>query len=261
MSKQRSTARLHHVEDGDPTAPVLVLGASIGSTVTMWQPQVSSLAGSYCVVRFDTRGHGRSALLPGPASVEELASDVVALLDSLGIEEFAYAGVSLGGAIGQVLGADYSDRVWSLVLCCTAAKFGEPADWLERAARVRAEGMAWLKAPTRERWFTDEFVKSHGQTCEDLLQTLTRTPDEGYASCCEALARFDQRDRLGQISVPTLVIAGARDPATPVTSARELSDGIANARLEVVNQASHLASVEQPEVVSRLMLNHLAASR
>jgi 3-oxoadipate enol-lactonase len=248
---------LHHRVAGDPTAPAVVLGPSIGTTLAMWEPQVEALAQRWRVVRFDTRGHGGSPVTKGPYTVEDLADDVLALVDELGVDQFAYAGNSLGGTIGQQLAADHPDRVRSLVLCCTAAKIGESTGWHERAERVRAEGTDWLVDVSRDRWFHPDFQARSPQQVDALLTGLRETPVEGYAACCEALAEFDGRSRLEEIQAPTLVVAGESDPATPPDLGAEMTDGIPDSELLVVARAAHLAGVERPDVVTPAIVRHL----
>lgn len=249
--------RLHHQVDGDPSAPAVLLGPSIGTRLGLWDAQVAALAEHWRVIRFDTRGHGDSPVPDGPYTVEDLAGDVLALADDLGVDRFAYCGLSLGGAIGQQLALDRPDRIRSLVLCCTAASFGEPSGWHERAARVRAEGTGWLVEPTRERWFAEGFTDRAPHEAARLLTMLRDTPPAGYAGCCDALADFDSRPRLKEIAAPTLVVVGEDDPATPPDKASELADGIPDAEMVVVPHAAHLATAEHPEVVTPEIIEHL----
>lgn len=249
--------RLRHRVDGPPGGPALVLGPSLGTALEMWNPQVPGLSDRWRVVRFDLRGHGRSPAPPGPYTVDALALDVVALLDELGLDRVAYCGLSIGGAIGQWLAVHRPDRLDSLVLCCTAARFGAAEDWWERAARVRVQGTEWLQPAATERWFTAGFPASAPAQVQPLLRMLRTTSAEGYAACCDALADFDLRDRLGEIRVPTRVIAGADDPATPVSLGAELAEGIPGADLVVVPDAAHLANVEQPSAVTAAIREHL----
>jgi len=189
--------------------------------------------------------------------MQGLAADVVTIADGLGIDRFAYVGLSLGGAIGQTLAVEHSDRLTSLVLCCTAPVFGDPATWRERSARVTAEGMAWLVETTRERWFTPSFIASHPERVKDTLDMLATTSPVGYAACCDALASYDLSHRLGEIVTPTRVIAGAQDPVTPAEVTQLLADGIRGSDLVVIADAAHIANVARPEQFNAAVLEHL----
>jgi 3-oxoadipate enol-lactonase len=257
---------LRHRLDGPPDAPVVVLGPSLGTALEMWNAQVPALTDRWRVLRYDLRGHsesatprghGGAAVPRGPYTVAGLAGDVLALLDDLGLDRVAYCGISLGGAVGLWLAVHHPERLTGLVLCCTAAQFGDPAGWHERAALVRAAGTEPLVGPATGRWFTASFPSAAPAEVARVLSMLRRTPREGYAACCEALADFDIRARLGEIPVPTLVIAGAEDPATPVEMAQELADGIPCAELVVIPGAAHLANVEQPAAVTAAIRGYL----
>ncbi|MCD2193833.1 3-oxoadipate enol-lactonase [Actinomycetospora endophytica] len=250
--------RLHLTDEGprDSGTP-LVLLCSLGSTVDMWAPQREELARERRVVTMDTRGHGGSPVPAGPYTVAELADDVVETLDDLGIGRAAFAGLSLGGAMSQAIALRAPDRVVSLALLCTAARFGNLATFSDRAVKARAEGVEAIAAGVVTRWFTadaDEDMVARMQAM------IAATPPEGYASCCEAIVGWDSRADLGRISAPTLVISGAEDPATPPADGEVLADGIPGARLEVVPDAAHLASYQRPDVVTGLLAEHLKAS-
>ena len=241
---------LHHVEEGPAGAPVLVLGPSLGTELGLFDAQAQALSDRFRVIRYDLRGHGGSPVVPGPFGLADLADDVRRLLDGLGIHEFAYAGVSLGGAIGLQLATTMPDRVTHLVVVASAARFPDPPSWKARADRVRAEGTEFLVPSRIGAWVTPRFADRRPEETERLLAMLRRTPREGYAACCETIETFDVRDRLSQITAATLVIAGADDPATPPDTVREVADGIPGARFVVVPGASHLVNAEQPEAVS-----------
>ncbi|MBE3011685.1 3-oxoadipate enol-lactonase [Microbispora sp. NEAU-D428] len=246
---------LHHRLDGPPDAPVVVLGPSLGTTLDLWEPQLPALTRSWRVLRYDLPGHGGSPSASGftrGMTVDDLAAGVLALLDRHAVETVAYAGVSLGGAVGTTLALRAPARVASLVLCCTSARFGTADSWHERAALVRAEGTKPLAEATRRRWFTAGFPDA-----ERYLDMLRDADPEGYAACCEALAVFDVRDRLGDVRAPALVIAGADDPATPPAHAEVLARGIPEAELLVVPRAAHLATAERPDAVNEAITRHL----
>jgi 3-oxoadipate enol-lactonase len=240
----------HHRFDGPEDAPVLVLGPSIGTTMDLWEPQLAELTVNHRVLRYDLPGHGGSDVLHG--TIADIAGAVTALLDTLGLERVAYGGVSLGGAVGTTLALEYPERIGSLILCCTSARFGDPVAWRDRAAKVRAGGLEPLADMFVGRWFTPAYTET-----AFAREMLTKVDAEGYAACCEALAAFDARDRLGEVLAPTLVIAGAQDVATPLDHAETLAQGIRGAELVVVPGAAHLANLERPEAVTHAMLRHL----
>ncbi|MEW1674756.1 3-oxoadipate enol-lactonase [Streptomyces noursei] len=252
---------LHHTVNGPLGAPPLVLGPSLGTALSLWDPQLPDLAHRFRVVRWDLPGHGGTSLDaladPGTTTVPELAGLVLDLADTLGLDRFAYAGASLGGAVGAWLAAHHPYRIASLALVCSSARFGEPAGWRDRAAQVRAEGTDAVADAAAGRWFTPAFAAS--PTATALVEALRRdvSPD-GYAACCDALAAFDLRSALPRITAPTLVVAGRADPATPPAHARELTDGIRDASLVELSGAAHLAGVERPAEVLAALLAHLA---
>jgi 3-oxoadipate enol-lactonase len=251
------TARLHADEDGPADAPVLVLGPSLGTDTGLFDAQVAAFADRHRVIRYDLRGHGRSEVVPGPCTVADLAADVLALLDRLGVERFSYAGVSIGGAIGQQLALTVPDRVEKLAVIASAAQFADPPSWAVRAEQVREQGTEFLVASRTGTWFTPEFAEREPAEAERLLAMLRATPADGYASCCEAIGAFDVRERLGEITAPTLVIAGAEDPATTGEMMRELAEGIPGAQFVVVPGAAHLPVATHPESVNAALREHL----
>jgi 3-oxoadipate enol-lactonase len=245
---------LHHRLDGPDDAPVVVLGPSIGTTMDLWEPQLPALSARWRVLRYDLPGHGGSGVING--TMEDFADAVTATLDELGIGRVAYGGVSLGGAIGLTLALRHPARLTSLVLCCSAARFGEPEAWRERAAFVGARGLVPLADMFVERWFTPDHTDTAG------VRAMLATVDPGgYAACCEALAGYDVRARLGDVRAPTLVIAGAEDVATPLGDAEALAHGIPGAELLTVPGAAHLANLERPEPVTDAMIRHLERTR
>ncbi|NMO89301.1 3-oxoadipate enol-lactonase [Actinomycetospora sp. TBRC 11914] len=253
--------RLHLTDEGPRDAGTpLVLLCSLGSTVDMWSPQREELARERRVVTVDTRGHGGSPVPDGPYTVPELAEDVLETLTDLGVERADFAGVSLGGAVGQAIALRAPGRTASLALLCTAARFGNLATFTDRASRARSEGMDAIADGVVTRWFTDDFARADPDTVSRMRDMIAATPPEGYAGCCEAIVAWDSRDDLGRIAAPTLVVSGAEDPATPPDDGRLLADGIPGARFEVVPDAAHLASYQRPEIVTGLLAAHLKDS-
>jgi 3-oxoadipate enol-lactonase len=248
---------LAHCTDGPPDAPAVLLAPSLGTTWEMWDDLAGELSSTYRVVRFDTRGHGRSPVPPGPYTVHDLAADVEALADSLDLERFAVVGLSLGGAIAQQLALTSPSRVTAAVLCCTVPVFGDPSAWAERAALVRSSGMSVLAEATKGRWFNERFRAEHPDQVDRMISMITAVDPEGYASCCEALGGFDVRDQLGRIAAPTRIVAGADDPVATVPACGQMAAAIPGAELVVIEDASHIANVAQPEEFRRAVTEHL----
>jgi len=244
---------LNHRAEGPVTAPPLLLGPSLGTSYALWDKVAPELSVTHRVVRWDLPGHGGSAAdLIGPgATVGDLADLVLALADSLGVDRFGYAGVSLGGAVGLHLAVHHPERLASLAVICSSAHFNGSKPWQERAERVRREGVEWLAEGADARWFTPGF------TVPELVRDQRDADPRAYAACCDALAAFDLRDRLDDISVPTLLVAGRQDPATPPAHLREIADAVRGATLVELPGASHLAPAQCPEAVLTALRAHL----
>jgi len=195
------------------------------------------------VLRSDTRGHGLSAVFPGPYTIEQLARDVLAVLDELKINQVHFCGLSMGGLIGLWLGIYAPERVTRLVLCNSGAKIGAAEMWNARIAKVRAGGMAAIADSTIERWFSRDFIATCPQEIASVRKVLLETPPEGYSYCCEAVRDADLRQTASRVSAPTLVIAGTHDVATPPADGQFVAARIRGARYVEFN-ASHLSNIE-----------------
>jgi 3-oxoadipate enol-lactonase len=251
--------RLRHRLDGPADAPVVVFSNAIGTSLELWQAQAEALADRFRILRYDHRGQGGSDVPPGPYSIPLLADDLASLLDELEIARASFVGLSLGGAVGMQFAVASPERLDRLVLACTSARFGPRESWLERAALVRRGGIGPLVGPVLARWFTAGAPADEVARCRVMLEA---TPVEGYAACCEALAEWDFRPQLGDIEAPTLVLAGAEDPATPLAHAEEIARGV-DAPLRVLEGAAHLANIEQPaafgSALAELLTSEVAA--
>lgn len=232
--------------EGAADKPVVVLSHSIGTDHAMWAPQVPELLSHFQVLRYDTRGHGASEVTQGEYSIELLARDVVGLADGLGIRQFAFCGLSLGGAIGQWLGVNAADRLTRLVLANTSAKFGERSHWETRIRMVREGGMAAIANLALERFFSPRTLADPSAYVSAVRSVLLGTDPDGYVGCCAALRDFDSRQTLGSLRVPTMVISGDGDIATPWAGNGEvLVRDIPDAR-SVLLPAAHLSNLERP---------------
>jgi 3-oxoadipate enol-lactonase len=251
---------VHHEFTGSPDSPVLVLAGPLGSTLEIWEPLVDPLAERFRVLRYDHRGHGRSPVPHGSYAIEDLAVDVVTLLDRLGVERAAFCGLSLGGMVGIWLAAHIPERLSSLVLCSTSAYYHDHGPWVERAASVRWAGTAAIAPEVGARWFTPDWAAAHPEFVEQAIQMIAGTSDNSYAECCGAIASWDGRRLLGRIIMPTLVIGGSQDQGTPVQPhAKTLASAIYRAKLEVLD-AAHLAIIEQADRAHRLIAKHAATT-
>ena len=249
--------KLAHRLAGPVSAPTLVLSSSLGTTVHLWDAQVPALVPHFRVLRYDHPGHGASEGPAGPLTMGALAHDLVELLDALELERVSFCGLSLGGMVGMTLALEAPERIDRLALCCTAAYLGPPEGWHERARVVRERGTAAVAETVLGRWFTDGFRSAQPATVSRFREMLEATPSEGYAACCEAIARWDARDAVHAIRAPTLVIAGAADQATTAEDGAFLAQAIAGAEIEVLPDAAHLANIEQPELFNQALLRHL----
>ncbi|MGV9770905.1 3-oxoadipate enol-lactonase [Streptosporangium sp. NPDC003464] len=241
---------LHYEIDGPVTAPPVVLSGSLGTTLEMWEPQMEALARHFRIIRHDHRGHGRSPA-GGRCSIADLGGDLLELLDRLELPRVSFAGLSLGGMVGMWLAAHAPERIHRLALLCTSAKLNTPEFWAERADAARTGGTASIADAVAARWFTPGYAGR-----EPYIEMLGGVSAEGYAACCEAIGAMDLRPDLAAIRAPTLVLAGADDPATPPEHGERIAAGIPGARLVVLPGAAHLASVERPGEVSRELIGH-----
>jgi 3-oxoadipate enol-lactonase len=241
---------------GPADAPVLLLSNSLGADLAMWDPQVPALSERFRVVRYDTRGHGRSPVPDGDSTIDDLADDVIALLDRLGVGQANVAGLSVGGMTALRLAVRDPDRVATLSVLCSSAHTGNEQSWLDRAQTVRTQGTGAIAETVIGRWFTPGYAAAHPDLIASLRATFAAHPDEGYASCCAAIAGMDQRADLARITAPTLVVSGAEDTALPPEQQRLIADGIPGARFLSLSPAAHLASIEQAQRVTDALIEH-----
>lgn len=248
--------RIHYRFDGREDGPVLLLSNSLGTTLEMWDPQVEALAGGSRVLRYDSRGHGRSSAPAGPYTIERLGRDVLALLDALALDRVTFCGLSKGGMVGIWLGIHAGHRLERLVLANTSAHIGAPEVWSQRIATVESQGMKAIVPGVIERWFTSGFRERSPDAVARIAAMLEATSPVGYVGCCAAVRGMDQRADLDRISVPTLVIGGRHDLATPMDQARLIAQRVPRTQL-VELDAAHLANIEQAAAFTRALAEFL----
>ena len=240
---QLKDVRIHYDLAGPASAPVLVFSNSLGETLSMWDAQTQVFQKQFRVLRYDTRGHGQSSVTLGPYTIEQLARDVLALLDELHIDRVYFCGLSMGGQTGMWLALNAADRFHKLVLCNTAAKIGTPEIWNPRIEAVRKGGMKSISTGVMERWFSAEYRAKSPDVVASTKLVFEGANPEGYVANCAAIRDFDAREAISAIRVPTLVIAGTHDVATTPAEGRYLADHIAGARYVELN-AAHLSNIE-----------------
>lgn len=242
---QLQDARIHYDLTGPSGAPTLVFSNSLGQTFAMWDPQMPAFQKRFRVLRYDTRGHGQSSVTPGPYSIEQLARDVLGLLDELKLDRVFFCGLSMGGQTGMWLALNAPTRLHKLVLCNTAAKIGSPETWSPRIEGVRSGGAKAVSAAVMERWFSPGFRANSPDVVASTKRVFETVNSEGYIANCIAIRDFDARESIARIRVPTLVITGTQDAATTPAEGHYLADRIPGARYVELN-AAHLSNIEVP---------------
>jgi 3-oxoadipate enol-lactonase len=246
---------------GERDAPWLVLSNALGTDVSLWTPQIDALARVFRVVRYDTRGHGRSSVPPGPCTIEQLSGDVLALVDALAIERAHFCGISLGGATGMALAARHGERIGRLVVASAPPRNPSPPEvWSDRMNQARSGGMPALAQATIERWFSAAFIAREPLVCAAIRDTVRHTDPEGYAANCAAVAETDLTSELARIGAPTLIVTGMHDASITPDAGRALAAAIGGAR-HVALDALHLPNVEQADAFTRTVLDFLNAPR
>ncbi len=243
--------------NGAQDAPVVMLSNSLMSNYTMWDPQMSVLSENYRILRYDTRGHGQTDAPDGPYTIKLLAEDAVALLDVLNLDKVHFAGLSMGGMIGQYLGAHYTERLHSLMLCDTASEMPSLAMWNERISTAEEHGIGGLLDGTLKRWFTPAFLDNDNPAVEKVAQMIRTTDTGGYIGCASAVRDMSQTAILSNISVPTVIIVGEDDPACTVEQSRILEEHIKGSELVVIKEAAHLSNIEQVQAFNDAMMRFL----
>ncbi len=234
---------------GDTSKPAIIFSNSLGTNFSMWQVQIDALKNDFFVICYDTRGHGQSSAPQGPYTIDQLGQDVIHLLNHLNVEKAAFCGISMGGLTGQWLAINYPERFNHVIVCNTAAKIGQEQAWNDRATLVREQGLQPIASTAASRWFTEHFIQRNTAIVTSLSNDLGASSAEGYASCCEALAKADLREQLKEIKIPVLVIVGTQDPVTTVADGQFMAERIVGSQLFEID-ASHISNIEQPKVFS-----------
>ncbi len=254
---QRTGHRIHYRWDGDPDGPVLVLSHSLGANLGMWEPQVEILGRRLHLLRYDHPGHGDSEARPGHATIADLGSDVLALLDELALDRVSFCGLSLGGMVGMWLGAHAQDRLTRLISSSAGARIEDTTLLRGRIARIRRDGLESIVDSVLNGWFTPAFRATNPQRLAWARQMLLSTRAEAYAATAETVCETDLRPELPSISLPALVLYGADDTSTPPAWNRAVQGGIVGAAGRRLRGA-HLVNVEAAEEFNAAVLGFVA---
>ena len=254
---QSGNCAINVVIDGPENAPVLILSNSLGTDHGMWDPQMPEFSKRFRVVRYDRRGHGKSGVPAPPYTMEQLGRDVLAIMDELNIKKANWCGLSMGGMVGQWLGANAPDRFERIVLCNTSSFYPDKDTWTQRIAAVKKEGIAAIAKTVPGRWFTEGFIAREPAKVSRLQKMVEETELDGYLGCCEAIKAMDHRELLHRIKAPTLIIAGKHDVATPVISGEFIRDNIPGSKM-VILDAAHISNVERADKFTAEVLAFLA---
>ncbi len=236
----------------------IVLVHEMGGTLESWSEVVPALARTYRVLSYDTRGAGLSEKVRPPLSIDTMADDLAGLLDALGIDKAHLVGLSLGGMTGQALALRRPDKLESLILMATSAYLPPAEAWTQRAATVRAQGMEAVADAVMSRWFTRAFKERAPEAVAATRKRFVANDPNGYAICCEAIRDMDLRPIIAGIGTPTLIMAGADDPATPVAMMEDIRSRVPHAEMIIVPRTAHLLNIEQAEVVNAHLATFLA---
>jgi 3-oxoadipate enol-lactonase len=255
---QPDGSQIYYELAGPERAPALLFSNSLGTDLAMWDPQLSTLAQDFRVVRYDTRGHGQSSVTPGSYTIDQLADDVVALLDHLELRQVYFCGLSMGGMTGMSLALRAPHRLHKIVLCSTAPKIGTAETWNTRIETVRKGGMAAVVDGVLQRWYTSAFRASSPQAIESTKKTLLKTPMDGYVACCAAVRDADMREAISMIRVPALIIAGTHDPVTTPADGHFMEARIPGSKYCEL-PAAHLSNIEAAVAFSKELSAFLKA--
>lgn len=244
---------IHYRLAGPVDAPKLVLVNSLGTDARIWDYVIADLARDYRILSYDKRGHGLSDAPQGDYTLDDHLNDLDGLLAHVQFDRFALCGVSIGGLIGQGFALRHPEMITALVLCDTAPKVGDAVMWNTRAETVLNKGLSAIADPVMERWFSAGFRNGKPAELAGWRNLFLRTDPAGYASTCATLRDADLTAEIGKIAAPTLVVVGSEDGSTPVELVRSCAQAIPGARFEIVPEAGHIPSIEQPELLISLV--------
>jgi len=256
IANAKDGCQLYYEVEGAANAPVLLLCNSLGTNMHMWDEQAPEWGKHFRLVRYDRRGHGKSGVPKGPYTMDMLGHDALAVADAAGAKTFNWCGLSMGGMVGQWLGANARDRVQKLVLSNTHYHYADKQPWHDRIKFAADNGLVKLSTPQMERWFTAAFRERSPEPVAKVVEMFTATKLDGFLGCCEAVRDMDFRASTPTITAPTMVIVGSKDPATLPEHGAEIQKMIKGSKI-VSLDAAHLSNIEQPRAYTDTVLSFL----
>lgn len=248
--------KIHYELEGAPNSPVLVFSNSLGSDLRIWKEVSYHLLPYFRILRYDTRGHGKSTKEKGHYTITDLGTDLLNVLDELKIKTFCFCGVSLGGLVGQWLAINHPDRLEKLVLSNTAAKIGTEEKWNDRIRTIKDRGFEDIVKETLQRWFSEEFLKNNPDKKEEMKNMFLQNNPNGYIGCCAALSGTDLNGEINNIKSPTLIITGKDDAVTTIEDAEKMGDKIAESIIKIL-PGCHIQPVENAELFAAELIQFL----
>jgi len=258
MKIKANGIEINYLVEGE--GPWVTMSHSLACDLHMWDPQIAVLTSKYKVLRYDTRGHGRSGAPGGEYTLDQLADDAKALLDALGIQRTHWVGLSMGGMIGQTFALKYPGVFRSMVLADTTSRRAPDAAklWGERIRIAQEKGMDALVEGTLARWLTEPYRNTRKDVVARIADGIRNTPAAGYIGCSQAISKIDLTARLKEIRCPALVVVGEQDTGTPPAMAREIHENLPGSEFKVIASAAHLSNIEQAQTFNEAMTDFLA---
>jgi 3-oxoadipate enol-lactonase len=253
-------SRIAYSVSGLARGTALILSNSLATDARMWEKVLPDLQAKYRVITYDTRGHGQSVCAAGQPTLSDLAQDLMAVLDAAGAQKALLAGVSLGGMTGMTLALEHPERLLGLMACNCRARINAEgiAGWDQRVELFTNQGIEALVPATLERWFAADVRANDAALMQRMADIIRTTTLPGYVSCVNAIKGMAMHDRLQQIQLPVLYLAGAQDGGAPVSEMQAMAGEVKGSRCEVLDPCGHISPMQRPQDFVRL-LNGFAA--
>ena len=260
MKITSNNVSLNYEVDGPEGAPWMTFSNSLAADLSIWDPQVNHFRDKYRILRYDTRGHGKSEPISGAYTLDMLANDVLGLWNALGINKSHFIGLSLGGMTAQSLALQYPERMHSIAICDSRADCpeGYRSNWHQRIPEVEKNGMEPLVEPTLQRWFTNGCRSAEPEMMDRVRAMIRSTSSFGYIGCAQAILGLDYLSKLKAITLPAIFIVGAQDGGTPPEAAQAMHKEVAGSQYVEIDPAAHVSNMENPVAFNKTLDDFLS---